>query len=43
MNDNEDSNKFKDVEEFRQMNVKQLSEQATLRGLSAVGTKKRTS
>ncbi|XVE77604.1 hypothetical protein DITRI_Ditri13aG0076500 [Diplodiscus trichospermus] len=39
-NDNEDSNKVKVVEEFRQMNVKQLREQSTLRGLSAVGTKK---
>ncbi|OMO81978.1 hypothetical protein COLO4_23334 [Corchorus olitorius] len=39
-NGNEDSNKVKAVEEFRQMNVKQLREQATLRGLSTVGTKK---
>ena len=40
VNDNEDSNKVKTVEEFRQMNVKQLREQASLRGLLAVGTKK---
>ncbi|MBA0831950.1 hypothetical protein Goarm_016375, partial [Gossypium armourianum] len=37
---NEDSDKVNAVEEFRQMNVKQLREQATLRGLSTVGTKK---
>lgn len=38
---NEDStNKIKAIEEFRQMSVKQLREQATFRGLSAVGTKK---
>lgn len=38
--DNEDSDKVNAVEEFRQMNVKQLREQASLRGLSTVGTKK---
>ncbi|PPD88448.1 hypothetical protein GOBAR_DD14619 [Gossypium barbadense] len=37
---NEDSDKVNAVEEFRQMNVKQLREQATLRRLSTVGTKK---
>ncbi|XP_017969668.1 PREDICTED: poly [ADP-ribose] polymerase 2 [Theobroma cacao] len=39
-NDDEDSKKIKAVEEFREMNVKQLREQATLRGLSTVGTRK---
>ncbi|PPS00040.1 hypothetical protein GOBAR_AA20633 [Gossypium barbadense] len=37
---NEDSDKVNAVEEFRQMNVKQLREQATLRRLSTVGTRK---
>ncbi|XP_039012015.1 poly [ADP-ribose] polymerase 2-like [Hibiscus syriacus] len=40
VDNNEDSNKVKEIEEFRQLNVKQLREQATLRGLSTVGTKK---
>ncbi|MBA0560208.1 hypothetical protein Golob_017122 [Gossypium lobatum] len=40
VSNNEDSDKVNAVEEFRQMNVKQLREQATLRGLSTVGTKK---
>ncbi|XVF80597.1 hypothetical protein PTKIN_Ptkin15bG0086500 [Pterospermum kingtungense] len=38
--DNEESNKVKAVEEFRQMSVKQLRELATVGGISAVGTKK---
>ncbi|XVF80859.1 hypothetical protein PTKIN_Ptkin15bG0109400 [Pterospermum kingtungense] len=38
--DNEESNKVKAVEEFQQMSVKQLCELATVRGISAVGTKK---
>ncbi|GMI66597.1 poly(ADP-ribose) polymerase 2, poly(ADP-ribose) polymerase [Hibiscus trionum] len=40
VDNNEDPNKFKAIEEFRQMNVKQLRERATLRGISTVGTKK---
>ncbi|XP_039005647.1 poly [ADP-ribose] polymerase 2-like [Hibiscus syriacus] len=40
VDNNEDSNEVKGIEEFQQMNVKQLREQATLRGLSTVGTKK---
>ncbi|KAK8565495.1 hypothetical protein V6N12_059055 [Hibiscus sabdariffa] len=40
VDNNEDPNKVKAIEEFRQMNVRQLREQATLRGLPTVGTKK---
>lgn len=38
--DDGDSNKIDSVEEFRRMNVKQLREQASLRGIPANGTKK---